>query len=93
MTADSEREKIFAATMELISFLPANQRIDTLLAYFVEVMGGMDLDTVRELRDQVMDRFSTCGCSFETTRLMIDFINGHLAMRELTSQSATKRGD
>lgn len=93
MTAEPEREKAFAATMELISLLPANQRIDTLLAYFVDVMEGMDVDTVRELRDQVMARFSTCGCSFETSRLMIEFINSHLALREVTGQTTAKSGN
>ena len=84
MTAEFDREKRFAATMTQISVLPAHQRIDALLAFFVSVIDEMDTSEVLELRDQIMDRFSTCGCSFETTRLMIEFINGHLALRDVT---------
>lgn len=88
MTADFDREKSFATVMAQISFLPAHQRIDALLAYFVDVIDRMEPSSVRELRDQVMARFSTCGCSFETSRLMIEFINGHLALRELNHPHA-----
>lgn len=88
MTADFDRETSFATVMAQISFLPAHQRIDALLAYFVDVIDRMEPNVVRELRDQVMARFSTCGCSFETTSLMIEFINGHLALRELNRPHA-----
>ena len=87
MTAEFEREKTFAAAMAQISFLPANKRIDALLAFFVSVIDAMDAHSVRNLRDQVMARFSTCGCSFETSKLMIEFIDRHLALRAVTGQS------
>lgn len=89
MTADFDREETFATVMAQISFLPAHQRIDALLAYFVDVIDRMEPNVVRALRDQVMTRFSTCGCSFETSRLMIDFINGHLALREFNRPHAS----
>ena len=87
MTAEFDREECFALTMAQISVLPANKRIDALLAFLVAVIDAMDPDAVRELRNQIMDRFSTCGCSFETMRLMLQFIDGHLALREVTGQS------
>lgn len=87
MTAEFDREESFALTMAQISDLPANKRIDALLAFFVHVIDAMDSDAIRDLRNQVMDRFSTCGCSFETIRLMLQFIDGHLALREVTGQS------
>ena len=83
MTADLDRDKSFADALTQISFLPASERVDALLKYFVGVLSSMDCGTIRSLRDQVMERFGTCGCSFETCRLMIEFINGHLALREL----------
>jgi hypothetical protein len=68
--------------MKHIALLPANQRVDALLNYFVGVLNAMDSGTIRRLRDQIMARFAMCGCSFDTCQLMIDFINGHLALRE-----------
>ena len=87
MIAEFDREESFALTLARISTLPAHKRIDALLAFFVGVIDAMDSNSVRDLRNQVMDRFSTCGCSFETTRLMIQFIDNHLALREVTGQS------
>lgn len=88
MTAEFDRDECFALTMAQISVLPAHKRIDALLAFFVQVINAMDLNAVRDLRNQVMDRFATCGCSFETTQLMIQFIDGHLALREISGPSA-----
>ena len=92
MTAEFDREESFATVMEQISVLPAHKRIDALLAFFVSVIDAMDSHAVRGLRNQVMGRFSTCGCSFETTRLMLQFIDGHLALREVTGQSHANSG-
>ena len=89
MTPEFDREKSFASAMTQIAVLPAHQRIDALLEFFVRIIGAMDVTTIRDLRDQVMDRFSTCGCSFETTRLMIQFIDYHLALRQLSATPRT----
>ena len=88
MPADSNREKCVTDVITQISLLPANTRIDALLEIFVGILDAMDSSTIRSLRDQVMERFSTCGCSFDTCRLMIEFINGHLALRELAGDHA-----
>ena len=93
MTAEFDREESFATVMAQISVLPADKRIDALLAFFVQVINAMDAGTVRDLRNQVMARFSTCGCSFETTRLMLQFIDGHLALREWSGQSHVSTGN
>lgn len=87
MTAEFDRERSFAAAMTQIAVLPAHKRIDALLEFFVGVIGAMDSAAVRTLRNQIMARFSTCGCTFETTRLMIQFIDYHLALREVTGTS------
>ena len=87
MTAESDREKSFASAISQIAVLPAHQRIDALLAFFVNVIDAMNPSAVRDLRNQVMARFSTCGGSFETTRLMVQFVDYHLALREVTDQS------
>ena len=89
MSAELDRQKTFTETLTRISFLPAHQRIDALLSYFVDVLGAMDTATIRNLRDQLLERFSTCGCSFETCTLMIEFINGHLALRNVTGDLHT----
>lgn len=76
------RPLAFADAMTRISTLPNSERVDALLHYFVGVLSAMDTDTIRAQRDQIMVRFSTCGCSFETCVLMVQFIDGYLASRE-----------
>ena len=93
MAAEINREKTFADALAQISFLPANQRVDALLEYFVGILDAMDSATIRNLRDQVMERFSTCGCSFDTCRMMVEFINGHLALRELAANRFAESGN
>jgi hypothetical protein len=92
MTDEFDREKSFASAMSQIAVLPAHQRIDALLEFFVKMIDAMSPSAVRDLRNQVMNRFSTCGCSFETTRLMVQFVDYHLALREVTDQSPAKSG-
>jgi lipase chaperone LimK len=87
MTAEFDREKSFATAMSQIDVLPPHRRIDALLEFFASVIGQMDSASVRDLRNQVMDRFSTCGCTFETTRLMIQFVDYNIALREVTDPS------
>ena len=83
MPADLDRLRSFTSEITRISALPENERVDALLDYFVRVLDGMEPDTIRTLRDQVMERFSTCGCSFETSHLMVELIDAHLAAHEL----------
>ena len=85
MPADLDRQSSFTREMTRISALPENERVSALLNYFVRVLDGMDPDTIRSLRDQVIERFSTCGCSFETSLLMIELIDAHLAVHEVRS--------
>ena len=85
MPAPSNRSHAFADAMARIAILPASERVDALLEFFVDVLARMDANAIRRLRDQVMERFATCGCSFETCRLMIEFINGHLALRDVNA--------
>ena len=68
--------------MSRIAALPANERVDACLKFFAEILNAMDAGTIRHLRDQIMPRFAMCGCSFDTCQLMIEFINGQLALRE-----------
>jgi hypothetical protein len=82
MPADLDRLSSFTSEITRISVLPENERVGALLHYFVHVLDGMEPDTIRTLRDQVMERFSTCGCSFETSLLMIELIDVHLAVNE-----------
>ncbi|MGH7945625.1 MAG: hypothetical protein ACREH8_10390 [Opitutaceae bacterium] len=77
------RHNAFADAMTRISFLPANERVDALLKHFVGVLDAMDADNIRTLRDQIMERFSTCGCRFDTCVMMIELINHHLAFRDM----------
>lgn len=82
MRADLTRQNSFANAITRISALPADKRVGALLEYFEATLDGMDSRTIRTLRDQVMERFATCGSSFETCTLMIELIDIHLAWRE-----------
>jgi hypothetical protein len=77
------RPNDFAEVMSRISLLPASEQVDAVLDYFVEVLAPMNPGTIRELRDQLMEHFSTCGGSFYTCEMMIAFIDAHLELREL----------
>ena len=92
MSAELDREKSFADALDQIAFLPANRRVDALLETLVSIIASTDARTICSLRDQIMERFATCGCSFDTCRLMIEFINGHLALRELEAGSEIGNG-
>jgi hypothetical protein len=83
MPADQDRQSSFTSEINRISVLPENERVGALLNYFVHVLDGMDPDTIRSLRDQVIERFSTCSCSFETSLLMIELVDAHLAVHEV----------
>jgi hypothetical protein len=85
MPADLDRQSSFTREIARISALPENERVDALLKYFVHVLDEMEPDMIRTLRDQVMERFSTCGCNFETSVLMIELIDAHLALNEVRS--------
>lgn len=83
MPADLDRQSSFTSEVTRISALPENERLDALLTYFVRVLDEMEPDTIRTLRDQMMERFSTCGSSFETCLLMLELIDAHLAVNEV----------
>jgi hypothetical protein len=89
MPADLNRESSFADFMVRISHLPADTRVEALLDFFVGVLNSMDPATIRMLRDQLLERFATCGCSFETCVLMIEFIDIQLAFREAGRTDST----
>ena len=82
MSGAPTRQQEFTAAMAEIAALPPAERIDALLRFFADVLSAMDSATIRRMRDQLMTRFATCGCSFETCELVIEFINGQLALRD-----------
>ena len=81
MRADSTQNS-FANAMARISALPSDKRVDALLDYFEATLDGMETRDIRMLRDQIMERFATCGASYETCTLMIQLIDTYLAVRE-----------
>ena len=58
-----KRATPFAEVMTQLERLPAGPRVDALLEIFVHVLNSRDTASIRELRDQIMERFSTCGCT------------------------------
>jgi hypothetical protein len=91
MRADVTRQNSFANAMSRISALPSDKRVDALLEYFESTLNGMDTRRIRTLRDQIMERFSTCGSSFETCTLMIELTDLYLAVRESRHSHSTAR--
>ena len=90
--AVDNRPTPFAEVMTQIEGLPADKRVDAMLEIFVHVLNSRDTDSIRNLRDQIMERFSTCGSSFETCVTVIEFIDGYLAVRDLRDRGATVCG-
>ena len=85
------RQNSFADAMTRISALPSEQRVNALLDFFEATLDGMETRNIRTLRDQIMERFATCGASYETCTLMIQLIDTYLAVRETPrGQSETR---
>ena len=82
MLHDVNRSPCYATALTRISVLPTDQRVNALLEFFIQLLNATDPAKIRTLRDQVVERFATCGASFETCQLMIELVNGHLALRE-----------
>lgn len=76
-----ERQKFVENALATISVLPHGKRVDALLACFASMLDSMEVTAIREKRDQLMERFSHCGASFETCALVIKWVDCQLALR------------
>ena len=68
--------------MAEIAILPEEQQVDALLHFFTTVLHEMPTDEIRRKRDDLMDRFSNCGCSYETCATLLELVDYHVARRE-----------
>lgn len=81
MGTELDRQKFVENALATIAILPHGKRIDALLACFSGLLDSMDVVAIREKRDQLMERFSHCGASFETCALVIQWLDCQLALR------------
>jgi hypothetical protein len=73
-----DRESIFQEAMGGIGNLSPTEGADVLLHYFMSVLGGLDLHSVQQLRDELTTRFGGRYCSGQICRMMVELVNGHL---------------
>lgn len=83
MRFDPDREKIFEDALSRIAELPPTAGADVLLHFFLSVLNGMDLQSARQMRDELTSRFGGRYCSSQICGMMAEMVNGHLAARPL----------
>jgi len=81
MRSDPDRERLFDEALSRIAELPPNEGLEVLLQFFLSVLNGMDLQTARQMQDELMNRFGGRYCSTQICRMMAELVNGHLATR------------
>ena len=79
---DGDRQKRFDAAMAEVATLPAEQQVEALLQFFTTVLNEMSADAVRQKRNQLMEHFSTCGCSYDTCSALLEMVDHHVAARD-----------
>jgi len=65
-----------------IAILPEEQQVDALLHFFSTVLHEMPTDAIQEKRSELMERFSHCGCSYETCATLLELVDQHVMRRE-----------
>ena len=83
MRSDPDRDQLFEEALSRIGELPPNEGLEVLLQFFLSILNGMELHTVRQMRDELMNRFGGRYCSSQICRMMAEMVNGHLAMRPI----------
>jgi hypothetical protein len=78
----SDRQKRFDAAMAELSGLPQEQQVDALLHFLTTVLHEMPTDTIRQRRNELMERFANCGCSYETCAALLELVDYQLTRRE-----------
>lgn len=68
--------------MAEIAVLPQEQQVDALLHFFTTVLHEMSTEAIRRKRSELMERFSNCGCSYETCATLLELVDDHVARRE-----------
>ena len=81
MRSDPDREQLFEEALSRIAQLPPNEGLEVLLHFFLSVVNGLDLQSARRMREELMSRFGGRYCSGQVCKMMADLVNGHLAAR------------
>jgi hypothetical protein len=79
MRNNPDRESIFQETMARIGSVSPSEGADVLMHYFMSVLGGLEPRAIQQLRDELTTRFGGRYCSGQVCRMMVEFVNGHLA--------------
>jgi hypothetical protein len=82
MRLDPDREQLFNEALSRIAELPPNEGLDVLLHFFLSVVNGMDLQSARQMQDELSNRFGGRFCSSQICAMMAEMVNGHLAVRQ-----------
>jgi hypothetical protein len=68
--------------MAEVALMPAEQQVDALLELLTTVLNETSTEVVRQKRNQLMEHFANCGCSYETCSALLEMVDHHLALRE-----------
>ena len=85
MRSAPDREQLFEEALSRIAELPPTEGMDVLLHFFLSVVNGMDLQSARRMREELMSRFGGRYCSSQICKMMAELVNGHLAARPVST--------
>lgn len=86
MRSAPDRDQLFEEALSRIGELPPDEGMDVLLHFFLGVVNGMDLQSARRMREELMNRFGGRYCSSQICRMMAELVNGHLAARPVSAR-------
>ncbi|MEO6245413.1 MAG: hypothetical protein ABIQ12_08245 [Opitutaceae bacterium] len=81
MGTNLDRQKFVENALASIAVMPHGTKVDALLACFSGLLDSMEVAAIREKRDQLMERFSHCGGSFEACSLVVKWLDCQIALR------------
>ena len=93
MASELARQKFVENVLSTVAVLPETKRVDAMMVCLSSLLDSMDANAIREKRDQLMERFSHCGASFETCELVTKWLDCQLALRRAVGGGAEKSRD
>jgi hypothetical protein len=79
MRPDPARESLWDDALIHIAELPPAEGLDVLLHFFLGTLHGLDLQTARQMHEELVHRFGGRHCRGQVCRMMAELVNGHLA--------------
>jgi hypothetical protein len=80
MSSYPDREPLSPDAVVQIAQMEPDEGIDVMLHYFLSLLGGMELQAARKMRDELSNRFGGRHCNQRLCTMMVEMLNGHLGL-------------